>query len=99
MSITAPRIVFRATIVSESGATGVHVQLNKGICIIDHFKIDMHRFVPGSQRHASRQHCSFTDSCHLDAHHHFDSAVTQVSDHPGFIIILHQTLIPVSLLF
>lgn len=81
-----------------SGPAGEHVQLNRGIRI-DHFKIDMHRFVPLSQSNASGQRWSFTDSSRLDTHHRLRCAVTQVSNHPGFITILHQTLIPVSLLF
>lgn len=99
MSITAPRTVFRAT-EGEGGRfgnAGVHVQLDKGICI-DHCRIDTHSFVPISQSNDNGQHCSFTDSRRLDTHHCLRSAVTQVSDHPGFITILHQTLIPVSLL-
>lgn len=99
MSITAPRTVFRATEadVWESGIGGVHVQLDKRIGI-DHCKIDTHSFVPISQSNDNGQHCSFTDSRCLDTHRRLRSAVTQVSDHPGFITILHQTLIPVSLL-
>lgn len=73
-------------------------QLKESICI-NHLNIDMHRFVPISQRDAREQHCSFTDTRHFDTLHSLRSAVTQVSDHPGFITILDQALIPVSLLF